>query len=82
MVRSTVCCNKFKHENLLFRLLTVMSLSIVSRKALALSLSPPLFSQYNGRIALMIAALNGKSRIVDILIKADPSGDHLNMKVG
>ena len=39
MVRSTVCCNKFKHENLLFRLLTVMSLSIVSRKALALSLS-------------------------------------------
>ena len=36
----------------------------------------------DGRIALMIAALNGKSRIVDILIKADPSGDHLNMKVG
>jgi hypothetical protein len=47
-----------------------------------LSLLPPLLSQEYGCTALILAAFNGKPRIVDILIKADPSGDHLNMKVG
>ena len=42
---------------------------------------PPLFSQNEGSTALIGAAFMGKPRIVDILIKADPSGDHLNIKV-
>jgi hypothetical protein len=41
---------------------------------------PPL-SQNEGSTALIGAAFMGKPRIVDILIKADPSGDHLNIKV-
>jgi ankyrin repeat protein len=44
--------------------------------------SSPLLSQYQGWTALIIAARKGHPRIVDMLIKADPSGDHLNMKVG
>ena len=43
---------------------------------------PPPLSQGGGWTALIKAAYHGKPRIVDILIKADPSGDHLNIKVG
>jgi hypothetical protein len=46
------------------------------------SFSPTPLSQKVGVTALMLAANCGKPRIVDILIKADPSGDHLNIKVG
>jgi hypothetical protein len=35
-----------------------------------------------GITALMTAAEAGKPRIVEILIKADPSEEHINMKVG
>ena len=47
-----------------------------------LLLPPPPSQSGTGSTALIWAALCGKPRIVDILIKADPSGDHLNMKVG
>jgi hypothetical protein len=43
---------------------------------------PPPLSQSYGSTALILAAQHGKPRSVDVLIKADPSGDHLNMKVG
>ena len=50
-----------------------------------LSLPPPPLSQsdeYGGYTALIYAAQQGNYRSVEILIKADPSGDHLNIKVG
>ena len=43
-------------------------------------LPPPLLSQNYGKTALHFAASGGNPRIVEILIKADPSGDHLNKK--
>ena len=47
------------------------------------SISPlPLthYSQKNGSNALMFASQNGHSRVVQVLIKADRSADHLNAK--
>ena len=45
-------------------------------------LPPPLLSQNYGKTALHFAASGGNPRIVEILIKADPSAGHLDMKVG